>query len=115
MNRLFIYGTLKKERILEEALGENHGKSMAPATLPNHIETSWHYDHERWPSIATWTGKDLKGEIVNVSDLELAKLDMWENNYARKEVETTGGTAWVYVFMRPGARANLGDLMRIRR
>lgn len=98
MSQVFVYETLKHKRILEQALGTNHGKVMVRAILPRYeevFETDKYGD--RWPTL-TEDRHYVKGDIIQVDDSELKKLDEWENKYKRKEVVTSEGKAWTYVY-----------------
>jgi len=99
MNKIFIYATLKAFKIQEEALGEKHGHKETPALLIGYTERPVSVEHQSWPTLwAMGPNAVTKGDIIEVTDEELAKLDKWEDHYKRIEVKTNKGEAWAYVF-----------------
>lgn len=111
MNKVFIYATLKKRGILEEALGEKHGKELQPAVLHGYQEKPVHYDQQSWPTLWAMGPKaETPGDIIEVDDEELGKLKSWENHYKLRPVSTSVGDASAFFFERPGVRASLGQL-----
>ena|SRR5260221_7231753 len=91
--KVFIYATLKSRHILEEALGEKHGKKLTPTTLNDWEES---ISEKEWPTIDPVHIGEVKGDMIEVSAEELNKLDHWENNYRRIKVKTEIGSAWAY-------------------
>jgi hypothetical protein len=113
MNRIFIYQTLKQKQILEEALGENHGKVLTPAHVYDYTEVAVYWDHETWPTLRhSRPGTALKGDIITVSDSELEKLRAWEKNYKLTPVKTDQGEAMAFMFDAMNRIAPLGDVAR---
>jgi hypothetical protein len=101
MKRVFIYETLKKRKILEEALGEKHGKPLTPAMCYGFEEHFIHHAKSRttWPTL--WPmGKrhSVRGYIINVTDIELMKLKKWERHYRAQLVQTNHGDALAFIF-----------------
>ncbi len=114
MNKVFIYETLKRRSVLEEALGENHGKVLTPAITYGYMEMTVSYNHDLWPTL--WSASEnhvVKGDVINVTDTELEKLRAWENNYRLKLVPTDHGDAWAFVFDSV-SRAPMADVIRWR-
>jgi len=114
MNRVFIYATLKSKSVLEKALGTNHGKVMVPTIAHGYKETFIHHNHDVWPTLWT-TGSRVstKGDIINVTDDELAKLRAWENNYVLRPVQTEDGQALAF-FFEPVRKVPMASVIRWR-
>lgn len=87
---VFVYETLKKKRIQEEALG--HSKEEEPAYIEGWKEVA----KETWPTIRKGMGK-VNGFIIQVTARELKQLDEWEDRYSRQIVHTDKGAAWAYI------------------
>ncbi len=97
--KIFLHATLKKERILEEALGEHHGKRMTSAIAPGYLETAISYKNDSWPTmLASSPTSYVKGDIINVTPAEMDKLKAWENHYQPREVKTSDGPAQAFFF-----------------
>lgn len=88
---VFVYETLKKKGIQEQALG--HSKPGEPALLKG-----WEEVHQKtWPSLKESPGKSVSGELLRVTVRELKDLDTWESRYSRHIVHTDKGAAWAYL------------------
>lgn len=97
MPKVFVYATLKDRKILESALDEPHGKKMTPALLRGYIETKEARDGKWWPTIERRRDQyGLDGDVFDVNDKELDRLDQWEDKYRREQHDTSEGPAWVY-------------------
>jgi gamma-glutamylcyclotransferase (GGCT)/AIG2-like uncharacterized protein YtfP len=98
--KVFIYGTLKRKKILEEALGEKHGKTLTKAYLPGYKVVTVKADSDTWPSIQP--GKDvITGDVIDVTVNEFDKLKRWEDHYMPHHVTTTKGEAMTFIFEQP--------------
>jgi len=89
--KLFVYGTLKNAKTRKEALGEEIGTE--PAMAPNEED----HDVKSFPNIEHKNGKNLKGDVLEVTPAQLKKLDEWEEKYKRITIKlSTGERAFVY-------------------
>lgn len=115
MNKVLIYQTLKSKRVLDQALGEHHGKALHPVTIPDVREKWVHYNGETWPTLlATDKGPGVEGDIIDVNDAELEKLKKWESHYQLHPIDTPLGPALTFIFERPGLKAALGHVAVFR-
>ena len=76
--KVFVYGTLQDEATREKALGEKVPSSEA--TLPGHTKEDGDYS-----TIKSGEG-NVKGQMLELTPEQAAKLDTWEKNYNRKEI-----------------------------
>lgn len=97
--KVFIYATLKSKNILDQALGEKHGKKLIPATLRDYEEE---YVDKEWPTITQVHVGEVKGYVIEVSAEELNKLDNWEDHYQRIKVRLWQPGIYVYAYQYRG-------------
>ena len=89
---VFVYKTLKRQHVRTQALG--HKMPDGPATaLLGYMEV----ERAGWPTLEVASGRRVTGELLEVSDSDLIKLDEWEFRYRRIRVLTLAGPAWAYV------------------
>jgi len=89
--KVFVYGTLKDPKTRKEAIGEHVKTEMAIA--PNDEK----FDIKSFPDIKHDEGKNLRGEVLEVTPEQLKKLDNWEEKYERSTIILENGEkAFVY-------------------
>ena len=99
MNRIFVYGTLKSEKVQRELFGKVLKK--APARLENYAlfeaEDGWYFVREE-------KGKSVEGFIIEMDDDDLKICDAFEyypEMYQKRPVEVVTGEkkveAYIYV------------------
>lgn len=98
--RVFVYGTLKA--------GHSNAGLLAAATfvgdavtVPEFTMFAENYNH--FPMVAEGGNKVIKGEVYEVNEFTLSRLDSLEGHprwYQRKEVNTSLGKAWMYIMPR---------------
>lgn len=93
MNTVVVYGSLKKgfgnHRLLENS------KLLNEAVYFNGTMASL----GGFPCVSQHGNTKIKGEMYEVDDETLARLDQLEQHprwYERKKIRTSGGEAWVY-------------------
>ena len=110
MPKVFVYHTLKRQKILETALGERHGKTMTRATAPGFIESAVFHGKQTWPSLyAVGRGGSVQGDIIDVDDSEMARLRHWEDHYEPKMIDTSAGPAYAFFFRPPSQKRETGS------
>lgn len=97
MHRVFVYGTLRR--------GESHAHMMAGASyLGPHI-TEPRYtlcDLGEYPAAVSWGVTALRGEVYDVDDSLLRRLDEYEefpSVYHRRLIPTAYGGTWIYLII----------------
>ena len=96
MNRIFVYGTLKSDHFRHSSYLDG-AQSIGPATIEGFTLYSV---NGRFPAAIRTEGKQVKGEVYDVDDATVRRLDYLESNgdmYNREQVQTEHGLAWVYV------------------
>ena len=108
-NRVFVYATLRDKWVQERALQHIAKMEADAAILPGHSQVLVHLSGSRelWPNVVPNSPMYVvTGEILDLSDSDLVKLDKWEDKYHRVQVSLVGGdTAWMYILR--GRYANL--------
>lgn len=93
---VFAYGTLLLPGVQEMVIGRQiEGK---PDRLAGHRKSSVRDGETSYPNIVSADGEHVDGYILEVSQDELARMDMYEGGiYTRLKVTLESGTkAWVY-------------------
>lgn len=93
---VFAYGTLLLPGVQETVIGRQvMGK---PDRLAGHRKTSVRDSDTSYPNIVTADGEYVDGFVLEVSQEELARMDMYEGGlYTRLKVTLgSGAEAWVY-------------------
>ena len=98
MNRVFVYGTLKKQNSIRGMTIFTHLDNFVGEAFT--IDSVFDmYSFGEYPAV-TPTGKHkIKGEVWEVDDDTLELLDRIEGYpdfYTRSEIQTTLGAAWMY-------------------
>ena len=94
MNRVFLYGSLVHRITRQRLLGK---KPVRTVVLDRFSRRSVPIGHVDYPTLVHSNGT-VVGEILELTDQELEKLDRYEEKYRRVRVELADGTqAWVYV------------------
>ena len=95
MNRVFVYGTLKRGQrnfhFLEQT--EFVGSFSTPGIYSM-------YDFEGFPAVCVDGEHAIEGEVFDVSDAQFRMLDELEwypHFYQRIEIPTVYGDAWMYI------------------
>ncbi|MCC6795948.1 MAG: gamma-glutamylcyclotransferase [Candidatus Hydrogenedentes bacterium] len=93
---VFSYGTLLLSGVQESVIGRQiAGK---PDRLAGHRKSSVRDGDTSYPNIVSAEGEYVDGFILEVSEDELARMDMYEGGlYTRVKVTLeSGAEAWVY-------------------
>ena len=93
---VFAYGTLLLPGVQETVIGRQiEGK---PDRLAGHRKSSVRDGDTSYPNIVSAEGEHVDGYILEVSQDELARMDMYEGGiYTRLKVTLESGMeAWVY-------------------
>lgn len=90
--KLFVYGTLLNHSTLSHVL------QRLPRIKKAKIKNVKEINVKGYPTL-TYVGKgEVSGEIFEVSDVELKKLDKWEEKYRRVRITLSDDTvAYVYL------------------
>jgi gamma-glutamylcyclotransferase (GGCT)/AIG2-like uncharacterized protein YtfP len=96
MESLFVYGTLRNQRVQKKAMGR--AVKGVPGVLAGFKKTRVKIGDEFYPVIKKSPKSSVKGLVLLVTRKELHLLDDWESeNYERRKVRLRSGkTAWVY-------------------
>ena len=95
MNRVFVYGTLKK--------GQRNSKFMHGAEFLGNFTTHSiysMYEFEDYPAVCLHGRHAIEGEVYHVNDRQFRMLDDLEwypHFYQRIEIPTSFGEAWMYI------------------
>lgn len=95
MNRVFVYGTLKR--------GQRNAHFLHEARYLGEFTTAAlysMYDFEDYPAVCLRGRHAIVGEVYRVDAAQFAALDDLEwypRYYQRIEIETDHGDAWMYV------------------
>ena len=95
MNRVFVYGTLKRGQRNEHFL---HGAEFVGLHTTERIYSM--YEFEDYPAVCLHGRHAIGGEIYRVSDRQFKMLDDLEwypHFYQRIEIPTAHGDAWMYI------------------
>jgi gamma-glutamylcyclotransferase (GGCT)/AIG2-like uncharacterized protein YtfP len=84
--KLFVYNTLLNHPTLVHAL--RYLPRIKKAKLPNALEKSY----RGYPTLHRADGHSVSGEVFEVSDEGLRRLDKWEDHYRRVLVQLADGT-----------------------
>jgi gamma-glutamylaminecyclotransferase len=98
MNRMFVYGSLKKGYGNHGFVETSHFVGEA-VTEPKFTMISYGF----FPACLTDGVTEIKGEVYDVADSVLARMDRLEgvpDFYQRIRVATSLGEAWMYVMKR---------------
>lgn len=89
--KVFVYGTLRDEATRTEALGEK--VKSVPGVAPNEKKI----DIQTFPEIEHEEGRNLRGDVIEVTPEQIKKLDSWEEKYERDVITLDNGDkAYVY-------------------
>lgn len=96
MERLFVYGTLRKLPVRKKVFGRS--VKGFPDMLKGYKRIKIKIDGETFPVIVKRKGYSVKGLTIIISSKELSKADKYETRtYKRKRaVLKSGKSAWVY-------------------
>ena len=95
MNRVFVYGTLKK--------GHRNSHFMHGAEFLGNFKTQKiysMYEFEDYPAVCLHGRHAIEGEVYHVTDRQFRMLDDLEwypHFYQRIEIPTHFGEAWMYI------------------
>ena len=95
MNRVFVYGTLKR--------GQRNFHFLEQAEFVGSFDTQSiysMYDFEGYPAVCIDGVHAIEGEVFHVTDEEFRMLDELEwypHFYQRIEIPTAYGEAWMYI------------------
>jgi gamma-glutamylcyclotransferase (GGCT)/AIG2-like uncharacterized protein YtfP len=95
---VFVYGTLRK--------GESNSHHLVNSEFVGFCNTPPHYalyDLGPYPGLIEGE-QSVVGEVYRIDDLTLADLDILEDipiEYRREMIETSFGSAWVYLYQQP--------------
>jgi gamma-glutamylcyclotransferase (GGCT)/AIG2-like uncharacterized protein YtfP len=98
MNRVFVYGTLKR--------GQRNYHFLQEAEFVDHFVTESRYSmyaFEGYPAVCVEGRHAIHGEIYRVSDQQfrlLDELEWYPHFYQRIEIPTRHGDAWMYIVRR---------------
>jgi len=98
MNRVFVYGTLKR--------GQRNSHYLDEALFIGEFTTGKGYSMYRfddYPAVCLDGGHAIQGEVYRLGDELLRVLDELEqypDYYQRIEIDTLYGRAWMYVVTR---------------
>lgn len=102
--RLFVYGTLRAAGIQDEAMGRE-AETTEKAFAFGYRERFLEFDGVQYPTIIRDDKRDavVAGDIIEVDNADLRKLDAWEDHYVRIQIKTrpSGEAAWTYVLNPP--------------
>lgn len=101
---LFVYATLKSRGIQRDILGHD-ARVVAAPRLTGYDEITRSVDGEDYPTLIPKPSGAVRGEVFEVSPVELHELDAWEENYERMRVFPHYRTP-VYTYV---LRGGLGD------
>lgn len=102
MNRIFVYGTLLSGQYNNHRYLQNDESKLMGDARTTAFEM---YSLGAYPACieSEFDANEIIGEIWEVSDLVLEKLDRLEGYprfYNRKKIETTMGESWIYYMSR---------------
>lgn len=118
VHELFGYGTFRNHAMLQKILKRSAsylrtdkvvGYVRRCGTLQMIDATG---DHRRYCTLLENEAGVAEGDVIEVTDADIVKLDQWESHYERREVELlSGATAFAY-FLTDGALTHWreGDL-----
>ena len=95
MNRVFVYGTLKR--------GQRNFHYLRDALFIGEFVTQSiysMYEFEDYPAVSLDGRHAIEGEVFHVTDHQfrmLDKLEWYPDFYQRIEITTTYGDAWMYI------------------
>ena len=95
MNRVFVYGTLKR--------GQHNAHFMHGARfLGRHVTKKLYamYEFGGFPAVCERGAQAISGEVYQVDDRQFRRLDDLEwypHFYQRVEIPTNWGPAWMYI------------------
>ena len=95
MNRVFVYGTLKR--------GQRNYHFLRNANFIGEFVTLNKfsmYEFDDYPAVCQHGKDSIEGEVYEVTDYQFRRLDELEwypDFYQRIEIATTFGDAWMYV------------------
>jgi gamma-glutamylcyclotransferase (GGCT)/AIG2-like uncharacterized protein YtfP len=80
VTKIFVYHTLKSHRNRLKAMG--HDVHYVPAKLEHHRDV----EKDGYPTLERYWQATVKGDVLDVNDSDLKKLDAWEDRYKRETV-----------------------------
>ncbi len=95
MNRLFVYGTLKK--------GFHNAFYLKDARFLGEITTEAKfsmYHFGNYPAVSEMGKTAIRGEVYEIDEAQLAltdRLEWYPEFYQRVAIETSFGDAWMYL------------------
>ena len=95
MNRVFVYGTLKKGHRNSHFM---HGAEFLGCFTTHRIYSMYEFDD--YPAVCLHGRHAIEGEVYRVSNRQLRMLDDLEwypHFYQRIEIPTSYGDAWMYI------------------
>lgn len=93
-----MFATLKDRAIQDEVLGHDADVVARPYTVENYTEVARKLPDDTYPTLERAPRGRVTGEILDVSDGDLLRLDAWESDYHRIRVaEWRGRVVWTYV------------------
>lgn len=95
MNRVFVYGTLKRGQRNEHFM---HGAEYLGRHSTEKIYSM--YEFEDYPAVCLRGSRAITGEVYQISDRQFGMLDDLEwypHFYQRIEILTGWGDAWMYI------------------
>ena len=98
MNRVFVYGTLKR--------GQRNSHYLRGAEFIGRFKTAAEYsmyEFDDYPAVCLQGRHAIHGEIYHVSDRQfqlLDELEWYPRFYQRIEIPTHYGDAWMYILQR---------------
>jgi len=95
MNRVFVYGTLKRGQRNQHFM---HGAEFLGQHRTEKIYSM--YEFEDYPAVCLCGSQAITGEVYHISDRQFRMLDDLEwypHFYQRPEISTGWGDAWMYI------------------
>ncbi len=95
MNRVFVYGTLKRGHRNDHFL---HWAEFVGNFTTQNIYSM--YEFENYPAVCLHGNHAIEGEVYHVTDCQFRTLDDLEwypRFYQRIEINTGFGDAWMYI------------------
>jgi len=98
MPQLFIYETLRSHSLIKKLIGEV--PAYEPATIRGYERVTYRIEGDDYETLEPSHRKVVplvRGDVLNLTNAELKKLDHWESRYSRRQLPTSAGEAWVYL------------------
>lgn len=99
MSIVYIYGSLRKAGIREDALGADaRDVKMMPASVTDFKEEFVAIGTQRYPTLVPKAGNVVNGDVLFVNNRDMQRLDNWEQKYRRHPIFTNEyGLAWTFL------------------